>query len=223
MSLREKKVNQNEEHLDGPIINFVLSLAAETSQSTVLECLEASIVQFLMALTKSYINSPHETIWIFYEKSRSIDSTSAEKIAEETLYFVVKSLLNKLLHNLSRFTDGRVIKWSLDLFEWLSKGFYSSKVLVKIDIVQNLMINYRQMSVCTTNEKFREKLFSCIGTLWVNEEVTETLHTFLNPISIQIQRLINSPNEIELTFLFRELKGVCEILFNQKLYNEFFE
>mmetsp|Transcript_11146 Transcript_11146/g.11178 ORF Transcript_11146/g.11178 Transcript_11146/m.11178 type:complete len:373 (+) Transcript_11146:456-1574(+) len=127
------------------------------------------------------------------------------------------------MHNLTRYSEGRIVRWTLELFEWLTKGFYSSKILVKIDIIQDLMIQYETYQLCSTNAKYRERLYFALTNLWTNEEVQEPLTHFLRPIGSQIQRLMMTPNEVELLFLYKELKGVCGVLFNAKLYNEFFE
>lgn len=165
ISLREKKLNETEDHLDAQMINLVFQLVSKISNSNPQESLESSIVYFFMGLTKSYINSPHDNIWYFFDKSRSSDSTSVQVLPEQTLKFVVKIVMEKLIQNLSRYQDGKTVKWSLELFEILCKGYYSNKIIVKIDVIQNLMTQYRTYNLCANNPKNKERVYTALANL----------------------------------------------------------
>ncbi|CAG9327538.1 unnamed protein product [Blepharisma stoltei] len=221
--LREKKLNENEDHLDAQMINLVFQLIGKIENMNPLECLESSIVYFFMGLTKSYINSPHDNIWFFFDKTSSKETTSVQTLPEDTVKFVVKIVMEKLIQNLSRYQDGKALKWSLELFEILCKGYYSNKILVKIDVMQNLMANYRSYGICANNPKYKERVYAAISNLWIIEDVNEPLESFLRPTGAYIRELINSPSSINLVHLFRELKGICSTFQSQRHYVDFFE
>ena len=221
VGLREKKTNEAEEHLDSQMIGYVFQLVQQTSNYLPAACLEVSVTYFFLALSKSYINSPQESVWYWYE--RSPGQVSAQNLNEETLKYAVGLIIEKVLQNITKYSEGRVVYNSLVLFENLAKGYYSNKVLLSIDIVRNLIVNYHNFELCSQIPKYRERLFAAIANLWLNEEVEESLEDLLSGESNYIHQVVSAPSQSSLILVFRELKGICSALQSSKHYTEFFE
>ena len=213
IALREGKSNDVELRLDAMMIQLVFQTMAKVQEAE--DCLETSYLLFFTGLSKVYINSTHDTLWAILDTSHSS--------AEATLNSLISLIVEKCLKNLSVAATERVIRLSLELFEQLCKGFYSTKVLVKNEMIQNFMLQYRTYPMCLHNSKLRYRVFNALAHLWVNEDLGQPLDSFLVPMSDQIQALIDSPNVQHFEFVFRELQGICSALLSQKNYLDFFE
>lgn len=213
IALREGKNNDIEARLDAMMIQLVFQTISKVQEPH--ECLETSYLLFFTGLSKAYINSSYDTLWTLLDTSQSSP--------DETLNRLVTLILEKCLKNLSVITTDRVIRYSIELFENLCKGYYSLKVLIKNEMIQNFMIQYRTYPLCLNNSKLRYRVFNALAHLWTNEELGQSIETFLIPMTEHIQALIDLPNPQLYEFLFRELQGICSALVSQKNYLDFFE
>ena len=213
ISLREGKNNDIEVRLDAMMIQLVFQTISKVQEP--IECLETSYLMFFTGLSKAYINSTYDTLWGILDTSQTT--------SEETLNRLLTSILDKCFKNLSLGQGERVIRYSLELFEQLTKGYYSNKILIKNEMIQNFMLQYRTYPICLHNSKLRYRIFNCLAHLWVNEDIGQSIDSFLAPMGDHIQALIDSPNPQLYEFLFRELQGVCSALQTPKNYLDFFE
>ena len=122
-----------------------------------IESLEASFLLFFNGLSKVYINSTYGTIWTILDISHASP--------EATLNSLLSLILDKCFKNLSSLKAERIIRYSLELFEQLAKGYYSNKIMVKNEMIQNLMISYRTYPLCLHNSKLRYRVFNAITNL----------------------------------------------------------
>jgi len=215
VGLKEKNSKENEEHLDTTMTNFVLDLVEKFSGT---ECLEISFLFYFISLTKSYINCPLD-FFSFYEE----DPATKQTINEKTLKGIVSVIVQKLLQNFSSYTEGKVLSYSLEVFETLTKGIYSNRILLSIESVQNLIVQYKSYPIEMRVPKFRERLYFAIGSLWVNEEVFESLRALLEPMSQYLVNLSQNKTEQGIVLALHELKGLCSAMNSNRLYTEFFE
>ena len=215
IGLREGKTCDLELRLDAMMIQLVFQTMAKVQTQETEECLEISYLLFFIGLSKVYVNSTYDSLWAILDNSQSSP--------EDTLNSLVTLVVEKCLKNLSVGTSERVTRLSLELFEQLCKGYYSTKVLVKNEVIQSFMMQYRTYPMCLHNSKLRCRVFNALAHLWMNEDLGQAMDSFLVPMSEQIQSLLDLPNVQHFEFLFRELQGICSALQNQKTYLDFFE
>jgi exportin-7 len=213
VALREKKNNDVEVRMDSMMIQLVFQTISTAKEPV--ECLETSCLMFFLGLNKAYINSSYDTLWGY------LDTTQTSPA--DTLNRLLTSILEKCFKNLSISKCDRVTRYSLELFEQLSKGYYSNKILIKNEMIQNFMMQYRTYPICLQNLKFRYRVFNALAHLWTSEDLSQPIEPFLVPMSDHIQMVIDSPTTQGYELLFRELQGICNALSTQKNYLDFFE
>lgn len=213
ISLRDGKTNDIEIQMDALLIQLVFQTISKIPEA--IECLETSYLLFFSGLSKSYINSSYEKLWFVLDNSQSS--------SDETINRLLTSILEKCFKNLSIISSSRIAKYSLELFEQLSKGYYSNKMMVKNELIQNLMLQYKTFPLCLHSSKLRFRIFNSLTYMWVNEDLSTPIETFLAPMAEHLTLLLESPDARNYEFVFRELEGVCFGLQNQRTYFEFFE
>ena len=119
IALREGKNNDVEVRLDAMIVQLVFQTISKIQDP--IESLEASFLLFFNGLSKVYINSTYGTIWTILDISHASP--------EATLNSLLSLILDKCFKNLSSLKAERIIRYSLDLFEQLAKGYYSYKII----------------------------------------------------------------------------------------------
>ena len=212
ISMRDNKNTDAHLSLDAVYVQLIFKTISKIQPS--IECLQVSCVMFFQGLGKAYINSSYEKLWLLFEQSMNTDQT-VDKI--------LTPIFEITFSNLSSSSSSRLIKYSLDLFELLSKGYYSNKFLIKNEMIQKLMVQYKVIPLCMQNSKFRMRLLNSLTHLWMNEDIILPVESFLAPMSDAIQNVQNSLNSREFDLLFKELEGICVALQSQKNYLDFFE
>lgn len=220
VGLKEKRVSDSNANLDSQLINLVFSLISKMPNNLSNSIIfEASLLHFFQALTKSYFNSPNDTSWFFYHKTEN----AQQQVSKETLGQVLAIIIEKVVFIIGNNVNRKLVTWALEVFEGLCKGYYSCKALLQLEIIQNLVLNYKSYPVSLNNLKERERIYSAIAALWVNGDTPDSLDTILSPMTLYIQSTIESQSISDSAYLFRELKGICASLTKQSLYQEFFE
>ena len=212
ISIRDNKDTEDHLRLDAVYVQLIFKTISKIQQS--IECLQVSYMMFFQGLGKAYINSSYEKLWQMFEQSMNIDQTIDQ---------ILTPIFDTTFNSLSSSSSSRLLKHSLDLFELLSKGYYSNKYLVKNDLIQKLMVQYKVIPLCMQNSKLRMRLLNCLTHLWMNEDISVAVETFLAPMSDAIQNVQKSLNPREFEILFKELEGICSALQTQKTYLDFFE
>jgi exportin-7 len=100
IGLREKKTKEAEEHLDSNMIHYIFQMMNFTDsiykeKNEVNQYLECAILFFLSNLVKSYVNSPNDSLWVFFETGTS-DSATSQSLGEETLLNVLRIIVEKV-------------------------------------------------------------------------------------------------------------------------------
>jgi exportin-7 len=212
ISMRDNKNTDGHLNLDAILIQLVFKTISKVPNS--LECLQVSFVMFFQGLGKAYINSSYEKLWSMFYQSMG---------TEETVDRVLTPIFETCFNHLSVSSSGRLLRYSLDLLEVLSKGYYSNKYLVKNELIQKLMVQYKTYSICMQSNKLRMRLLLCLTHLWMNEDISVPVENFLAPLSDAIQAVSENLNSRDFELLFKELEGICVALQSQKNYLDFFE
>lgn len=213
VSLRDGKNNDIEVRMDALLIQLVFQTISKIPEA--IDCLETSYLLFFTGLTKAYINSSYEKLWFV------LDST--QNSSDIIISRLLTPILEKCFKNLSSMSSERITKYSIELFEQLAKGYYSNKIMVKNELMQSFLLQYKTYPLCLNNSKLRFRIFNALALLWVNEDLSTPLETFLAPMAEHLSLLIESPDSLLYEVIFRELEGIVFGLQNQKNYNEFFE
>jgi exportin-7 len=111
---------------------------------------------------------------------------------------------------------------SMDLLLELARGYYSNKLLVRLDIVKGLMTLYRSVAL-SDEPRQRKHFYSALAYLWTNEEVEASLTQFLGPITTAVREVCQTQDPSSFIITFHELKGICFGLQSQRQYLEFYE
>jgi hypothetical protein len=117
---------------------------------------------------------------------------------------------------------------SMELLSTLAKGYYSNKMLVKLEVVRNLMSQYRviftqTLPLCISNPKSHQSLYHNLACMWICDDVVESIEVYLEPLGVDMVRILTNPTSRDLIFLFRELKGIVMAMQTQRTYSEFYE
>jgi hypothetical protein len=83
-------------------------------------------------------------------------------VGEFSIGQISSIIIKIILQNIAKYTDGKVLEESLNLFEKLCLGYYSTKVLVSLPEVISLL-NYPNCAFA--NKKCRAKLFCALMNL----------------------------------------------------------
>lgn len=212
ISLRDNKASEFHINLDAAMIQMVFETVSKIPNPS--ESLQTSFLMFFIGLSKAYINSSYEKLWVVLDPAQNCD---------DTINRVLTSILETCFKHLSLAPSQRLTRSSLELFESLSKGYYSNKYLIKNELIQNLMISYKTFPLCIHDSKLRYRVFNSLTHLWMNEDLSIPIETFLSPMSETLQKLSESANSHDFELVFKELEGICFALQNQKNYLEFFE
>lgn len=212
ITIRDNKSSDVHINLDAMMVQTVFEAMSKFPNPC--ECLQMSFLMFFIGLSKAYINSSYEKLWVVLDPSQSCD---------DTINRVLTSILEICFKHLSLSSSQRLTKSALELFELLSRGYYSNKYLIKNELIQNLMLQYKTFPLCVHDAKLRYRVFNSLTHLWVNEDLSIPIETFLAPMNESLQKLSESPNSRDFELVFKELEGICFALQNQKAYLEFFE
>ncbi|OMJ88404.1 hypothetical protein SteCoe_9623 [Stentor coeruleus] len=213
VSLRDVKNYMNEGNMDANMAHLIFQLITKIPEKEL--SLHIAIIVFLTNFSKAYVNCPDCQIWtIFNPLNENLEETSIQ---------IISLIIEIIFKHLSDCNNKFLIKYSLELFEFLAKGYYSNILLVKVPLIQNFMINYSNYSLCLADSKIRAQLFSNLAHLWISETVGRELDNFLYPIGEMISMNISIKNPRFFEFLFRELQGICSAISGQKKFLEFFD
>lgn len=213
VSLRDAKNYMNEGNMDANMTQLIFQLITKIPEKEL--SLHISIMVFLTNFSKAYVNCPDSQIWTIFNP--------LNENSEETSIQILNLIIELIFKHLSDCSNPSLIKYSLELFEFLAKGYYSNMLLVKVPLIQNFMINYSNYSLCLANSKIRAQLFNNLAHLWLSETVSQELESFLYPLGELISMNISIKNPRFFEFLFRELQGICSAISGQKQFVEFFD
>lgn len=104
----------------------------------------------------------------------------------------------------------------------LAKGYYSNKLLAKLDISKQLMTHYRNVTL-SPEPKLRKDFYSALTCLWTNDEIEISLSQFLEPMALAVNEVVQSQSTASFILTLRELEGICFALTSQRQYIEFYE
>mmetsp|Transcript_27201 Transcript_27201/g.48856 ORF Transcript_27201/g.48856 Transcript_27201/m.48856 type:complete len:1023 (+) Transcript_27201:931-3999(+) len=222
VGLREKKACKDSESLDSTAIQLVFQMVTLTDSRIQMSgktsaTLEAALTYFFNCLRKAYINTPNELSWYFFEPE------NPPTLNEERLNNALTVIVDKLLRNLSMFANHKPLQTaSMELLLELARGYYSNKLLAKLDISKELMTRYRNINL-SPEPRLRKHFYTALGHLWTNEEIDASLTQFLAPMAVAISEVIQSQNAASYILTFRELEGICLALQSQRQFLEFYE
>jgi exportin-7 len=111
---------------------------------------------------------------------------------------------------------------SMELLLELARGYYSSKLLVKLDISKELMTLYRSVNL-TPDPSLRKHFYSALAHLWTNEECEASLTQYLAPMAGAVREVCLTQDTASYILTFRELEGICFAVQSQRQYLEFYE
>jgi hypothetical protein len=196
---------------DLSMTQIIFQLAETVEIKTV--CLELAFVLFFTSFAKGFINSSDENSWN--------SETGATEGSDQVITQAISIIIKLIFKNLTYSGHKTIIKYTIELFEYLSKNFYFAKVLIKENFIHHFMTHYPNFLLDIHNSKLKSKLFMSIGHLWINENVNCSLELVLNPLTYKISASLR--NSLSIESLFRELQGICSAITSQKHYTEFFE
>ena len=211
VSLRDS-INNSDSKLDISMTQLVFTLINKIENK--IECLCLGILFYLNSFSKAFINSSSDDLW----NSSDLNTTS-----EDTLKQAVSIIIEIIFHNLSSSSKSYLSIYSLELFEYLCTGYYSNKILIKVNIIQNFMVNYTSYHLCLYSLKLRYRLFKALANLWINDEMTQSVDTLLYAFSQNINAYSQTNNPKFYSFFYRELQGIFSTITSQKHYLIYFE
>lgn len=59
--------------------------------------------------------------------------------------------------------------------------------------------------------------------MWCCDDVVDSIEVYLEPLGVDMFRILTTPTSNDLIFLFRELKGIVTAMQTQRTYSEFYE
>lgn len=226
LGLTEKSLKEREEQLDSKSIVQVFALSRLCDQTPEYHpALEMSLLYYMNSVRKAYINTPHDSLLLFYDPQLSSEpgrnSASEAKVTE-----VANQMVQKILSNLRRFAgEEQVISASLELLDELLRGYYSNKLVAELPIAQQIMTQYRMLDVFKSQPKNRQRLYSSLTQLWTGETATCPLDEYLDPLKQEIFTHFSEtdfPQNWVLSVL-SELRGISAAISTQKNYLLFFD
>lgn len=226
IGLSEKSLKEREEQLDSKTIAQVFDLSRICDQLPEYHpALEMAFVYFMNNVRKAYINTPHDTLVLFYEE-RIDDELNRNSLNDTKVLEVVDRMVQKILSNLSRFQGmQQLVSASLELLDEMLRGYYSNKLVVQLPIAQQIMTQYRMLDLFNSQPKNRQRLYASLAQLWVGETAASPLDEYLEPMRREIMtRLAEANMPLDWVLLvLSELRGVCTAIANQKNYLLFYD
>lgn len=189
--------------LDDKIVDSITKLIVKLSNSSYY--VELSIVVFCDAFFTAYLSSTFDNYW---EDSSSL-------IGEFSLGQLSYLILEVLFRNLTKYQYGKILDKCLLLFNKLSIGSYSTKIISSLPQVFSL-INYPQCSF--SDNKLRSRFFTALTHLWSNDE--SSLEKFYQCLIDKMLKCLSKTENSKMIFI--ELHGICKALNTEKAYNDFF-
>ena len=224
LGLTEKSLKEREEQLDSRSIVQVFALSRLSDQAPEYHpALEMSLLYYMNSVRKAYINTPHDSLLLFYDPQLSPEprrnSYSEAKVLE-----VVDQMVQKILSNIGRFTGEQLISASLELLDELLRGYYSNKLVVQLPVAQQIMTQYRLLEVFKGQPKYRQRLYSSLTQLWTGESATCALDEYLEPLKLEIFARFEANFEQSWVLLvLSELRGISAAISNQRNYLLFYD
>ena len=202
-ALIAKESKKSGYELNDILIQNILQFIPSISQSGY--CIELSVLSFCASFAALYLNSSIDNFW----------GDNSTMVGEFSIGQISSIIIKIILQNIAKYTDGKVLEESLNLFEKLCLGYYSTKVLVSLPEVISLL-NYPNCAFA--NKKCRAKLFCALMNLWISDEASP--HNFYESLGLKLKQAKNS--EIDLINIFVEMTGICKALTTTKSFLEFF-
>jgi exportin-7 len=224
VGLAEKSLKEREEQLDSKSIVQVLDICRLSDQLPGYHpALEMSLLYYMNSLRKAYINTPHDTLLLFYSADHDLSPISQN---EAKVLTVVDRIVQKILSILTRYqADQQLVSAALELLDELLKGYYSNKLVVQLPIAQQIMTQYRMLDLFKTQPKHRQRLYASLTQLWMGETATCPLDEYLEPMKQDILAHLSDASFSSdwVLLVLSELRGVSTAISNQKNYLLFFD
>ena len=169
-------------------------------------CIKQSMLLFYQAFVKSYLNSSITNFWG--------DNPSA--IGDLSIGDITAIIIENLIQNLYTYTEGKILEESINLFEKLCSGYYSSKIIVTIPQAQTLL-SYPRYSIL--NKKLLQKLLTILTKLWISQEVKP--YNFYDPLIIRMKNIDSGLDNLQT--VITEMHGICKVMNISKDYLEYFD
>ena len=132
---------------------------------------------------------------------------------------LIEVLVHKVLVNLVYNAESpALVKSSLDLLSSFVSGHNSSRLLLKVSVVRDLMENHLQRYEILASErssKYLSRFYKILTALWTHEDNYPNFRAFLNTFSPLLTQLLEVQNEalasqfrVDVLKLFHVLRGV---------------
>jgi len=223
----------------------VINDISEQGQFMYSERVELAVLYFLQMFRISYINDPagyslsyvnNDDLLISDTHGSKVFHNLASELGCNNFLDIVELVANKAINNLTMWQDSeKVVTSTLRLFESLVTGHNSSRMLLKLDIIQQFISEYNRVQNYLNKPslyKYRTVLHTVIGKLWFSSEFIENFDANIRVMNEKLNDMLgwdqsllasNTQAKSEIIKLFRDLQGICKAINISHNYSLIFE